>query len=533
MANTLLHHAVGGRSGFMVSMPSIKVSDMQKKGACRKCGVLLQKQILFCSMKISLILPWMLEGGIAGGAISGIPEQYGAINPKASWQGMCCCAGLVYMVCGAIMKKFVMPLFICAAVWYNTHISNLGGDSLSRESDWLCNLILLVGAVAAVCVGAVMAAGAVSNEGALFSVICCVLFWVLGSVILVCRPLFSSLSYTICASVLLYLSLCLRLVLFDHISPDYVSFLSEWSETMRGMSVREALVTPIGDYNMPYLYLLLLISRLPIYDLYGIKLASVLADVFVALAVGKLTALVTRHSAKRLLAFLAALLVPTAFLNSAYWGQCDSVYAAFGLWGLYFGLKRRPVLSLSMLALAFAFKLQAVFLLPIVVFLLVTGRVGIKHLPVFPGVFLGTMLPALLAGRGVADTFSIYLDQTGAYPYLSLNAPSLWVMIPNDYFGELDPAPVLFAGIVTLCLLFLFLRRYPAIKNGDLMALSLIFTLAIPWLLPKMHERYFYLAEMLSIVYAARYPRRLPVALVLLLADSSPIGTIFLVEIQL
>lgn len=388
---------------------------------------------------------------------------------------------------------------------------------MSQKTDSLAGGILLAAALVASCLAAVMSATALTGPGGPASAVCCIAFWLLGGALLILYPPFQDPAYTIPALVFLFLSLCLRLILFDYISPDYVSFLSQWVESMRHMSIREALSTPIGDYNMPYLYLLLLISRLPIYDLYGIKLVSVLADVFLALAVGKLASLVTKHPAKIFLAFLAALMVPTVFLNSAYWGQCDSVYAAFALWGLYYGIQKRPVLSLSMLSLAFAFKLQTVFLLPILAFFLVTNRMKLRHLPVFPAVFLAAMLPALLAGRSLSDTFSIYLSQTKAYPYLSLNAPSFWVMIPNDYFEALSPAPVLFAAMGTLGLLFLFLQRHPSLEGSDLVELGLIFSLAIPWLLPKMHERYFFLAEVLSILYAARYPRRLPVTLTLLL----------------
>ena len=384
------------------------------------------------------------------------------------------------------------------------------------KSDRLCNGLLLLGAIAAVLVATLMSAASLDGDGALFCSVLVILFWLGAAALMIRFPIFRHLEHTVCALIGLYLCLCLRLCLFDYISPDYVSFLSQWTETMRGMSVRQALTTPIGDYNMPYLYLLLLISRLPVYDLYCIKLVSILADVFLAMVMARLASLVTRRPGLVLGAFFAALLAPTMLLNSAYWGQCDGIYAVFALWGLYFGLKKRPVLSMSMLALAFAFKLQAVFLLPMVAFLLVRDHVRLQHLPVFPGVFLGLMLPALLAGRSLSDTFGIYLDQTDAYPYLSLNAPSLWSLIPNEYFGNLDPAPVLFAGIVTLLLLFVFLRRYKQLTTKDLISLSLLFTLAIPWLLPRMHERYFYLAELLSILYVVQYPRRLPVAVIVL-----------------
>ena len=281
---------------------------------------------------------------------------------------------------------------------------------------------------------------------------------------------------------------------------------------MRSMTVREALSTPIGDYNMPYLYVILLISRLPFYDLYCIKLFSVLMDVLAALAVGKLAALMTKKQLPVLLAFATALLAPTTWLGSAYWGQCDSVYGGLALWGLYFGLSKRPRASMVMFALALAFKLQTVFILPILAFLLVTERVSLRQLLLFPAGFLAAMVPALLGGRTLHDTFSIYFDQASQYPYLSLNAPSFWSLINNDFFYELTAVPVLMAKILTLLVLYVFLGKYKAMDLQTLLELSLIFSLLIPWSLPRMHERYFYLAEILSIVYAATFPKRTPVA---------------------
>ncbi len=387
---------------------------------------------------------------------------------------------------------------------------------MSGKTDRLLDAILLLGAVAGILICTMLSASVLTGTGAAACSILILLFWLLGAVLLIRRPLFGQFRCTVCAAIGLYLCLCLRLSLFNYISPDYVSFLSQWTETMRGMTVREVLLTPIGDYNVPYLYLLLLISRLKMYDLYAIKLVSVVADLFLAIAVGRLAALVTRRNGVILAAFFGALLAPTCFLNSAYWGQCDSIYAAFCLWGLYYGLKKRPVLSMVMLAFALGFKLQAIFILPIIAFLLVKRLVSLRHLPAFPIAFFVLMLPVLLAGRSFADTFSIYLDQTGSYPYLSLNAPSFWSLIPNDYFSSLSPLPVLLAGIVTLLLLYAFLPRCRNMSDGSMIAAALIFTLAIPWLLPRMHERYFYLAEMLSVVYAARYPRRLAVPCILL-----------------
>ena len=387
---------------------------------------------------------------------------------------------------------------------------NLSGKSLYLPILALC-------ACAGLLMAAFIAAGNLSHDAAsgIFAsgILLCIAAAAICVVLLL--PLPFNAEYRAGACVLLVLALLLRLSLFDHISPDYVSFLSIWTETMRGMSVREALSTPIGDYNMPYLYLILLISRLPFYDLYCIKLFSVLFDIAAALAVLMLCACFTSRPHILLLSLAAALLIPTTWLNSAYWGQCDSIYAAFALWGLWLALKDHPVCSLSCFALSLSFKLQAIFLLPILAFLLITDRIRLRHVPVFPAVFLLTMLPAVLGGRSLHDTFSIYFDQTQSYPYLSLNAPSFWSMISNQYFEELSPAPVLIALTVTLVVFWLLLRRAAQLDAQALVLIALLFSLMIPWLLPRMHERYFYLAEILSIVWAASRSRDLPVALIL------------------
>lgn len=342
------------------------------------------------------------------------------------------------------------------------------------------------------------------------------IFFVIYCILLAFRPLFRSPEYTVCAAVLGFCGLALRLSLFDFQSGDYVSFLSVWTQTMRNMTVSQAMSTPIGDYNMPYLYLILLISRLPFYDLYCIKLFSVLADLTLALAVGKLAALFAKNQSVILLTIAAALFAPTTWLNSAYWGQCDSIYAALALWGLYFGFKKKGVWSMVFFALAFSFKLQTIFLLPVVAFLLVTEHVSLKSLLAFPAAFLSVMVPALAGGRSFADTFSIYISQTQAYPYLSLNAPSFWSLINNSYYSLLSSVPTLLAILMTLLLLFWYTRKYQSLTPKVILELSLILTMMIPWLLPKMHERYFYLAEVLSIVYVAAFPRRTPVSVILL-----------------
>jgi len=309
-------------------------------------------------------------------------------------------------------------------------------------------------------------------------------------------------------------ALSLRVFLFDHASRDYNVFLSQWLSQMRPLSFREAITTPIGDYNMPYLYFLALISRLNLNELYLIKLLSVIFDFVLALSVTKLVSLFKKSDGALLISFTLSLFAPTVFLNSAYWGQCDTIYAALCIWALYFALKEKGGVSMVLFSLAFSFKMQSIFIFPVIIFLILKHKISLKHIIYFPITFLLTLVPALLCGRSFYDTFSIYIDQTSSYPSLTLNCPSLWALLPeNEYnFSVFGSAALFVAGAAVLVFGTLVYLKKDKLDTKLLFDCAFIFTLIMPFFLPRMHERYFYLAEVLSIVYVLIHKDRLFVA---------------------
>ena len=309
-------------------------------------------------------------------------------------------------------------------------------------------------------------------------------------------------------------ALSFRLFMFDYASGDYGSFLSVWVSQMRGMSFKEAITTPIGDYNMPYLYFLALFSRLGLNDLYLIKLLSVVFDFILAFAATKMVSLFKKSDEAIVLSFALFLFAPTLFLNSAFWGQCDVIYTALCLIALYFAFRNKGALSVVFFALAFSFKIQSIFILPIIIFLIIKRKISLTQILLFPVTFFATLLPAILCGRNFYDTFSIYINQTSSYPYLTLNCPTLWALIPDnqDNFAIFGTAAIFVAGAAVLVFsLFVFLKR-DKLNKTLLLDCAFIFTLIIPFLLPRMHERYFYLAESLSIIYVFLHKDRLFVA---------------------
>lgn len=303
-------------------------------------------------------------------------------------------------------------------------------------------------------------------------------------------------------------ALALRLYYFNAASGDYNSFLRVWIDEMRSLPGVEPIVKSIGDYNMPYLYFLFLISRTPIYDLYAIKLLSVVFDFVLATGATAIIYKCKKNDFYSLICFTAVLFVPTVFLNSAYWGQCDSIYAALSILALCFAMHKKSATSMVFFALAFSFKIQTVFILPIVVFLVLVHKIKLRDLLFFPATFIATLIPAMLCGRSFYDTFSIYLKQTESYPALTLNCPTFWALFPDNEFETFGTAALFLAGAATLVFMVYLYKNRSKLDNTLLFDAAFIFVLIMPFFLPRMHERYFYLAEVFSVIYAFVHKKR-------------------------
>ena len=315
------------------------------------------------------------------------------------------------------------------------------------------------------------------------------------------------------------LSLFLRVFLLDHQTLDYLDFLAKWAAFFRNNGGLAALGRPIGNYNVPYLYFLALISYLDIPDLYLIKLFSILFDVLLAWAGWRLVRrFAGAESVRPAVAFCLLLFLPTVLLNGSFWAQCDSLYAALCLHALASALERRPASSVLLLSLAFSFKLQAIFLLPLWCVLWYGGRVKFRHLLLFPAGYLATALPALLAGRSLGSILGIYLEQTSYYSALTLNAPSVYALIP--YGARIDEALAAklgilaaFALVLALLLALFFFRK--SLSDRAILLAGAAMALGVPLFLPHMHDRYFFLADCTALLLAVLWPRRHAVTAVL------------------
>ena len=236
-------------------------------------------------------------------------------------------------------------------------------------------------------------------------------------------------AHVLCAALLLTAAFVLRGACLNYITDDYRNFLSVWVDFFRTHGGLAALRAPVGNYNLPYLTVLALISDSSLPDLHLIKLLSILFDVLLAWSVMQLVGLFRRSAAWKLAAFFLVLFWPTVVLNGALWGQCDSVYAALAVLSVYLVLSGHPLLGVISIGASFSFKLQAVFVMPVFLLFWLTRRVKLRHALAFPAVCVVMVLPAGIAGRGLWDALTIPFQQTGSIGTgLNYNSPSVFAL---------------------------------------------------------------------------------------------------------
>ncbi len=119
------------------------------------------------------------------------------------------------------------------------------------------------------------------------------------------------------------------------------------------------------------------------------------------------------------------------------------------------------------------------------------------------------LIPTWLAGRPLMDLLQIYPAQAGEFEQLTLEAPSLYAWLPDTpkVFEVFFPIGLALGGAVALIFSMAIYASRARIDRPILLELTMASFMIIPFFLPKMHERYFYPADILAIIYAAYYPR--------------------------
>ena len=293
------------------------------------------------------------------------------------------------------------------------------------------------------------------------------------------------------------------------ISWDLRNSLFPWYEYMSKNGVWESLSQSFSNYTPPYLYLLGLatLTRSFLNRISGIKLISLVFDLYNVFIIYKILRLKYKRVYIPLLAGALAFLIPSAILNSAFWAQSDSIYTAFLLTSLFFVLRGQPLGCMLAFSLAFTFKLQAVFFSPFLLALSLQKKLPWKYYLLIPAVYLLMMIPAGLSGRPWIDLLTIYLHQVQGYSDWTLNSASLYVFIPVWVPTSATFIFLLVAGALVVGWMLLTVKKIDLTCPENLVHCALASTALVPFILPRMHDRYFYPAEIFSFILAFYKPR--------------------------
>lgn len=323
---------------------------------------------------------------------------------------------------------------------------------------------------------------------------------------------------------LLAASLFIRLLWYPVVVSDYTYFGKPWFDTLKSHAGLTAFAQPFADYAPAYLYLLKMLTLLPVSSLGSEKTLSLLFDVLIAY-LGFCILRRTTSFSKGICFFASAILfsLPTVMMNSSLWGQTDALYSAATLGSLLAILADAPLAAAVAFSVAFSFKLQAIFFAPILAGYLLRRKETRAYLLVPPLLFFLSVVPAWLGGGELQYWFSIYLSQAHEYPWLSVSAQSIFAFLQPLSLSPMITSLAFWLGVIGAALVGLLvalrMKRVPQLRAEEVILLSLAAALLIPYLLPRMHERYFYLADLLSVLYAFYRPKRAFVAVLVVLAS--------------
>ncbi|MCG2686716.1 NPCBM/NEW2 domain-containing protein [Candidatus Parcubacteria bacterium] len=198
-----------------------------------------------------------------------------------------------------------------------------------------------------------------------------------------------------------------------------------------------------SDYPPGYFYILKLISS--VYKIFYptllegtyflqflLKLPAILADLGTATLIFFL--IKEKYNFKiAYLALLAYAFNPAIFINSAWWGQVDSIMVFVLLFSVSLLLKKKIKWSYILLAIACLIKIQAIIFIPLILFITWRQK-GLKAViqgisSAMATVFV-VLLPFIIKGN-LQSVINVYLGAANSYPFASMHAHNLWWLITN------------------------------------------------------------------------------------------------------
>jgi Gpi18-like mannosyltransferase len=343
--------------------------------------------------------------------------------------------------------------------------------------------------------------------------------------------------YTICFSVLvlaLVASVALRIYLMSSWQDNDFKFFSHYIYKMRNDAFGDIMSTHFTKLSTAYLYLLYPLTVLETPLLYPFKCMIALFDYLSAFWCFLIIRLrFTRPSLMPLLAATLVAFAPVSPMVSSVWGQLDGVYTSFLFGSVYFLMhchspqagKHDGLWAMLMFSLAFCFKLQSILIIPALCFFIACGTLRVRYAIIPVAVYVLIQLPRFLVGYPVGNLFTGYVEQVNTFYGIAVDAPNMYLLLQKYTTQEWRMAADNF-GTYTghiLCLLALWAGsrvKYMKLSSAFVLLTCTLSLLLATYVITRMHARYFYPADLISIAMAFYFPRLWYVPLIANLAGA-------------
>ncbi len=308
-------------------------------------------------------------------------------------------------------------------------------------------------------------------------------------------------------------ALIARVAFYEFVSGDFHWALDPWLNELRDYGGFNALVIPFGNYTSPYQYLMAAMTYIPGLDnLMVVKIPSITADFVLAASCAWFVWIFTKSKWRSAISYALLLILPSVLLNSSAWGQCDAMYTTILVLFLCMFFKKKTGLALFLYGFALAIKIQAVFVMPAVLFLWLCGKLRIRHLLATALGYFVAFVPAMIVKGDLSPLWYAYTMQTNTVnETLHANIPNGVTFFTGFEGGNLE---MISTALIMICIILLGAtamycwQKKDAFTNESMFVLIAFIGLLVPFILPAMRDRYFFSIEVFSLLYAVIRPSR-------------------------
>lgn len=316
-------------------------------------------------------------------------------------------------------------------------------------------------------------------------------------------------------AILIFFALVIRLILAETMKgygETDLQCYQRWAENAAADFANVYRNTDI-DYPPVYLYVLffvgkalLLFNNLPMMQILLLKLPAIIADILTALFIYRI-ACKRFNSAFAMIISTMYLFNPAVFVNSAMWGQTDSILTLIAVLALYYLLQDKIIPSTVFFTMACLMKPQGFIFLPILLLELIRKKDLKKFLLcVVTGLATGfiIILP-FTVGQDIFWIVRLFLSDLSKYPYADMHAFNIFFLMGGDLVT--DSTMFLFMPYKAWSLIFtvgvfglvgfMYLKSKRPLR---IFFMTLVLQSCIFMFTGRMHERYLYPVILLLIM---------------------------------